>query len=330
MTVRTRQSPPSMMKAAAIDRFGPPTVLKLHTLPTPRAGRHEVLIALSGAGVGVWDLDVRDGSLRPGGRPTFPLTPGMDGAGIVVAKGAGVGRLRLGDRVWAVDYASPHGGFYAQYIAVNAGLVGRVPQNLDLRQAAASAVTGLTALRGVADVLRIRRGETVLIFGASGAVGTLAIQFAKQRGARVIATASGSRAATLVRRLGADAVIDARKKTSIERLGALAPDGLDAVLAFAGGPALERCLDFLRRAGRVVFPNGIEPPPRRRPRVRRRAFDAVLGSRRLASIARAATAAQLKVPIAAVSPLERAAKAHARLARGPVAGRIVLRIGRAV
>jgi NADPH:quinone reductase-like Zn-dependent oxidoreductase len=159
-------------------------------------------------------------------------------------------------------------------------------------------------------------------------VGTLAIQFAKQRGARVIATASGSRAAGLVRRLGADAVIDARKKASIERLAALAPGGLDAVLAFASGPALERCLDFLRQRGRVVFPNGVEPPPRHRPRMRRRAFNAVLGSRQLASLARAATAAHLRVPIGAVYPLERAAKAHTRLARGHVVGRMVLRIGR--
>jgi NADPH2:quinone reductase len=119
----------------------------------------------------------------------------------------------------------------------------------------------LTALQGL-DALELRPGHTVLIFGASGAVGTMAVQFAAQRGAHVIATASGSAAARLVRTLGAHRVIDARHIQSIDRLRKFAPGGLDRVLALAGGEGLERCLDSVRPGGRVVYPNGISRCPR--------------------------------------------------------------------
>ena len=165
------------MKAAAIDRFGPPSVLKLHTLPAPAPGPKEVLIALHSSGVGIWDASVRDGSWRPYGRPKFPLIPGTDGAGIVSAQGAHVRRFSVGDRVYATDYA---GGFYAEWVAVEAENVARVPPRLDLLSAGAALVPGLTALQGIDDHLRVRRGETVLIFGATSSVGTLAVQFAKR------------------------------------------------------------------------------------------------------------------------------------------------------
>jgi len=172
------------MKAAAIDRFGPPSVLKLHTLPVPEPGPSEVLIALYAAGVGVWDAEVREGSWRPFGNPKFPRVLGTDRAGIVVAKGARVRRFRVGDRVWACDYANPKGGFYAEYVAVDSQHAGRAPKHLDLLQAGAAATTGLTALQGIDGALHVRAGETVLIYGASGGVGTLAVQFAKRRRAR--------------------------------------------------------------------------------------------------------------------------------------------------
>lgn len=318
---------PAMMKAAAIRRFGPPSVLELRRLPVPEPGPREVLLALYAAGVGVWDASIRDGSWRPPGRPRFPLVPGTDGTGIVVARGAHVRRFRIGDRVYAYEFGNPKGGFYAEYVAVEARHVGRVPKRLDVLAAGAAATTGLTALQGV-DALRLRRGETVLIFGASGAVGTLAVQFAKRRRARVVATASGGAARRLVRRLGADVVIDARSDEALEGLPALAPDGIDAALALAGGDALERCLDLVRAGGRVAYPNGVEPEPRRRRRVRRIAYDAEAGPREFARLGRAVAGAGLRVPIAARYPLAQAAKAHARLTRGHVLGRIVLRIRR--
>lgn len=316
------------MKAAAVDRFGPPAALRLRTLPVPEPESHEVLIALHAAGVGVWDASIRDGTWQPTGRSRFPLIPGLDGAGIVVRKGARVRRFRPGDRVYALDLSNPRGGFYAEYVAVDADHVAPVPRRLDLPRAAAAVATGLTALQGVDDTLRLRRGETVLIFGASGAVGTLAVQFAKRRRARVLATATGRAAARLVKRLGADAVIDARSRRGIERLRALAPEGLDAVLALAGGAALEQCLDLVRPGGQVAYPNGIDPEPRRRPKVRLLAFDGVAGRREFARLDRAVAEAGLRVPIAAVYPLARAAQAHARLERGRILGRIVLEIPR--
>jgi NADPH:quinone reductase-like Zn-dependent oxidoreductase len=190
------------------------------------------------------------------------------------------------------------------------------------------AATGVTALQGIDDHLRVRRRETVLIFGASGAVGTLAVQFAKRRRARVLAMVRGRRAAALVRRLGADAVIDTRKGDAPERLRALAPNGIDAVLALAGGDALERCLSFVRPGGRVAYPDGVEPEPRRRRGVRLLVYNAATGPSQFARLGRAAAEARLRVPIAAIYPLAQAAKAHARLERGHVLGRIVLRIRR--
>lgn len=322
-TARSRTAPiPETMKAAAIDRFGPPSALRLHTLPTPKLGRGQVLIALHTAGVGVWDASIRDGSWLPNGRPKFPLVPGTDGAGTVAAKGLGVRRFRLGERVYVNDF-----GCYAEYVAVDADGVGRVPQGLDFKQAGAAATTGLTALQGI-DALRLRRGRTVLIYGASGAVGTLAVQFAKQKRARVFATASGRDAATLVRRLGADAVIDARSGSAIEQLRKLAPDGIDTALVLAGGDSREECLDLVRPGGRIAFPNGVEPEPRRRPKIRLIAYDGEPGRRQFARLACAVDEARLRVPIAAVYPLAQAAKAHTRLERGHVIGRIELQIRR--
>src|SRR5262249_60093006 len=116
------------------------------------------------------------------------------------------------------------------------------------------------------DVLKLKRGETVLVFGASGSVGTLAVQFAKRRGARVLGAASGRDGATLVRRLGADAAFDSRRDDAPKRLRALAPDGLDAALALAGGDVLEACLGQVRAGGRLADPNGGAPEPRPRPK----------------------------------------------------------------
>lgn len=314
------------MKAAAIDRFGPPSVLKLRTLPVPEPGPHEVLIAVHAAGVGVWDAQIRDGTWQPSKKPRFPLVLGTDGAGVVVARGARVRRFRPGDRVWAYHYASAKSGFYAEYVAVDADEAGRVPERLDLLSAGAAAVTGLTALQGIDEHLRVRPGQTVLVFGASGAVGTLAVQFARRRQARVLGTASGRDAAELVRGLGADGVFDARQDDPGARLRELARGGLDAVLALAGGKALERCLDHLRRGGRLAYPNGVEPEPRERPGVKALAYDAVADPRRFPRLQRAAEEAGLRVPIAAAYPLAEAAKAHRRVEQGHVLGRIVLRI----
>ncbi|HTE46992.1 MAG TPA: NADP-dependent oxidoreductase [Gemmatimonadaceae bacterium] len=317
------ESSPATMKAATISHFGPPSVLELHELPVPEPGEREVLIALHAAAVGSWDASMRDGSWKEG-RTTFPLVIGTDGAGVVVARGSRVKRFRVGDRVYAASTENPKGGFYAQYVVAREANTARVPKRLDFPHAAAGAFPGLTALQGIAR-LGLRRGETVLVFGATGAVGTAAVQFAKQRGARVIATASGRAAQAVVRRLGAFAVLNVRKPNAIDELQKLAPDGLDAAIALAGGPELERCLALVRHGGHVVHPNGVEPAPRRRRGIRVQSYDASVGARDLAQLNRAIEAARLRIPIAGMYPLARAADAH-RKQEEHIVGRIVLRI----
>ena len=168
---------PKTMRAAAIDRFGPPEVLTIRELPIPTVETNEVLIALHTAGVGSWDADIRDG-WYPEGKPRFPLVLGTDGSGTVAAVGSRIRRFKPGDRVYSYSWNNPKGGFYAEYVAVVADKVGSVPRRLDLKQAGAIPTTGLTALQGIDDTLHVKKGETVMIHGASGAVGTLAVQVA--------------------------------------------------------------------------------------------------------------------------------------------------------
>jgi NADPH:quinone reductase len=315
-----------MMRASAIDCFGRPSVLEVHELPVPEVAPSEVLIKVHTAGVGSWDGDIREGWWPDGKKPPFPLVLGVDGSGTIAAVGSRVRRFGAGDVVYSYSFANSKGGFYSEYIAVAAENVGRPPRTLDLKQAGAAAATGLTAIQGIDDVLRVKRGETVVIHGASGAVGSLALQFAKMRGARVLATASGRDGAAFVRRLGADAAADGRRDDLRAAALAFAPDGVDAVLALAGGPPLTRLLDGVRKGGRVAFPNGVEPAPRKRKGLAVKSYDATPGVREFERLGRAIEAAHLKVPVAASFPLGQAAKAHQRLAKGHVLGRIVLRV----
>lgn len=241
-----------------------------------------------------------------------------------MTKGAGGRRFRTGERV----YATKLGGFYAEYVAVNEQYVARVPEPLDMPQAGAAAATDLTALQGVDDALHLKKGERLLIFGASGAVGTLAVQFAKRRRVRVLATASSRNAASPVQELGAEAVIDPRKTDFLDQLRALMHDGLDAVLALAGGEAFEQCLDHGRAGGRVAFPNGVEPAPRRRSGIRLTAYDGEAGPREFVRLQRAVVESKLRVPIAGLYPLSQTAKGHVRLERGHILVRVVLRVRR--
>ena len=182
---------PPQMQAAAIDHGGNAAVITLHTLPVPRPAADEVLIALHTAGVASWDVEVREkpDSIK---HSRMPLVLGTDGAGVVAALGAQVHGFKIGEEVYAYSWDNPQGGFYAEYVAVPAERVGHVPQGLTLTQAGAIATTALTALQGVDDALHIKPGETLLIHGAAGGVGTLAVQFAKLRGARVLATVAAA------------------------------------------------------------------------------------------------------------------------------------------
>ena len=155
-----KPSVPAEMNAAVIDEFGPPSALESRQMPVPRPGSGEVLIALSAAGVGSWDAKIRDGSWAEGD-VEFPLIIGVDGAGTIAEIGEGVRRFHVGDRVWAYQFESPKGGFYAEYVVVDSDRVGSLPRGLTLREGGAAAATGLTALQGVVDHLKLERGETV-------------------------------------------------------------------------------------------------------------------------------------------------------------------------
>ena len=127
--MRARRPAAPLMHAAAIDRFGPPSVLKVRSMTAPTPGPNEILIAVHSAGVGIWDTEIRHG-WWPEGKPKFPLVLGVDGAGIVVAKGSRVRRFSDGDLVWAYEFINPKGGFYSEYVAVDARRAGRIPTQL--------------------------------------------------------------------------------------------------------------------------------------------------------------------------------------------------------
>lgn len=317
---------PQTMRAAAIDKAGGAEVITLHTLPVPTPDADEVLIAMDTADVAVWDASVRahPEELKHGG---FPLVLGTDGAGVIAAVGSQVRGFKPGDRVYSYMWDNPKGGFYAEYVAVPARHVGHLPPGLSLRDAGAVAASALTAIQGVDDALHVSSGETLIVHGASGGVGSLAVQFAKLRGARVLATVSGEDGASFVKGLGADVVVDGHQGDILGAARQLAPEGADAVLAFAGGDALERCLEALKPGGRVAFPWGVGPEPK--PNINLRSstrYNAIAGPQEFARLNQAIVAAKLRVPVVAEYPLADAAKAHERLEAGHVLGKVVLRI----
>jgi NADPH:quinone reductase-like Zn-dependent oxidoreductase len=307
------------MRAAAIDAFGGPERLTVHELPVPAVDRHEVLIRVDTAGVGVWDAKARRGQWASGGE-RFPLVLGADGAGTIAALGDGVHGLRLGDAVYGYGYGDAKGGFYAEYVALSGEHVAPMPASLDFREAGAIAVTGLTALAGIDDVLGLRAGQSVLIHGATAGVGTIAVQLAKRRGARVLATALGGDGRELLRRLGVDEAVDALHDDVLAAARRFAPGGLDAILALTGGAELERCVAALRAGGTLAHPNGVEVPAG----APARAFDGVPTPQTFARLTATIDAAPVQVPIAATYSLDDAAEAHRRLERGHVLGKIVL------
>src|ERR1700682_1576951 len=315
---------PRTMFAAAIDRFGGPEVITAHALPVPAVDAGEVLIAVDTAGVGPWDADIRQG-FYASRKPHFPLVLGFDGAGIVAAVGSRVRRLKVGDEVYSYNWDNPKGGFYAEYVAVPATKNAHIPRRLDLREAGAIPITGLTAVQGV-ERRGLHKGAALAIHGASGGVGTIAVQFARLRGARVFATASGKEGVELVREMGAHAAVDGKRPDVDDHARRFAPDGVDAILALAGGDGLERCLRMLRPGGSVAHPNGVEPAPKKRRGMTLIRYDGISGVREFERLNAAVQAAKLKVPIAECYPLARAYKAHERLAEGHVLGKIILSV----
>ncbi len=217
-------------------------------------------------------------------------------------------------------------GFYAEYARARADRIAHVPRGISLSEASILAVSGLSALEGIDDVLQLQKGETVLVHGAAGGVGTLAIQLAKLRGARVLATASTDDGLALAKQLGADAVVNGRMGDIAAAVKQFAPNGLDAVLGLAGGDSLEHCIDGLRRDGhgRVAYLMGVEPLPRPRGGMRMTLYSSIAGTPELERLNKAVQAKKMRVPVAAEYSLDDAAEAHKRLEAGHLLGKIVL------
>jgi len=312
---------PEKMTATAIDHYGGPEVLQPHVLPVPRPRSKQILIRLEAAGIGVWDADVRAGEFEMG-KSGFPKVLGNDGAGTVVAVGKGVERAKVGDRVYAYAY---EGGFYAQYVAVKQDETALAPPNIPTEEAGALGADGVTALIGLQDKLRVREGEHLLVFGASGGIGHLAVQLAKRMGARVLGVASGNDGVELVRRLGADAAVDGRHGDVAAAVREFAPEGLDAALVLASGEALQRALEGMKKGGRIAHPNGVEPEPKGSPGIKVIAYDGVPDPDVFERLNNWIAAGPFHVELGRTYQLEDAAQAHRDLTQHHL-GKLVLRI----
>jgi NADPH:quinone reductase len=255
------------MKAVAINRFGGLDELKIRELPMPELDANEILVRVQAAGVGVWDPIEREGGFAKqfNMSPKFPIILGSDGAGPVEAVGEKVSRFKKGDRVYGISFMSPKGGFYAEHVVLKETNAARIPGKLSATQAGAMAVDVVTAFSGLESTLHLKSGESVLIFGASGGIGHIAVQLAKRMGARVLAVASGQDGVALAKRLGADKVIEGHSEDIVAAARAFAPKGVDAALLTAGGTSAEKCLAMLRSGARVAYPHGVELPQRDRP-----------------------------------------------------------------
>jgi NADPH2:quinone reductase len=310
---------PEKMEAVAIDRYGGPEVLQRKTLPVPRPKADQVLIQVQSAGIGAWDPAAREGEFEVG--EGFPRILGNDGAGLVVATGEGVKRFRVGDAVYANAF---EGGFYAEYAAVKENEVSPLPTGLPLEDAGVLGADGATALVGLEDTLKLRPGETLLVFGASGGIGHIAVQLAKRIGARVLAVASGEDGVALARKLGADEVVEGHRRDLLSALRRLAPEGVDAALVLAGKGAA-RAIKVLKDGGRIAYPNGVEPEPKAPEGVTAEGYDGRSEPDVFERLNRLIGSGPFHVEIASSYRFEQIAEAHRALNKHHL-GKLALRI----
>ena len=241
------------MKAAYIEKFGGPDVLQYGDLPDPMAGPGEVVVDVHAATVNAADWKFRGGEYGRHSNVKFPQIPGRDFSGVVSAVGDGAD-LKVGDAVFGVLGAGKE-GTYCEKIAIPAALVAKKPDGLSHINAAALALTGLTAINSVEDTLKLKRSETILIQGGAGGVAGFAIQFAKYLGARVISTCSAANV-DYVRSLGADQVIDYNAENFTRVVS-----GCDAVYDTVGGDVAKQSYAVLKPGGRAAFiASGAEAP----------------------------------------------------------------------
>jgi NADPH:quinone reductase-like Zn-dependent oxidoreductase len=306
-----------MMKAIVYRGYGGPEVLEIAELPEPKVQQDSVLVRVKAAGVNPADAVLRDGAGDSIYEAIFPVVPGWDLAGVVEEAGLGAPEFQPGDEV--IGYVRGQilrYGTYAEKVAADVHTLVRKPRNLTWAQAAGLPLAGLTAYQAVVRALKVTAGETLLVHGAAGGVGSLAVQIAAARGARVIGTASEANHAYLAS-LGAEPVLYG--DTLVERVRAIAPDGVDAVFDVAGRGSLATTGQVgrpsVRTASVAEFSHpGVIP------------VFARLNGGDLTALVELAEARKLTVRVADTYPLERAADAQRALATGHAPGKIILEV----
>jgi NADPH:quinone reductase-like Zn-dependent oxidoreductase len=308
------------MKAAYFMQFGGPEVLAYGDVPDPVATAGEVIVDVRAASVNAADWKFRAGQYPRHGDVKFPQIPGRDFSGVVSAAAAGAD-LKPGDEVFGV-LAAGREGTYCGKIAIAAAIVAKKPPDLSHVNAAALALTGLTAINSVEDTLKLKKGETILIQGGAGGVAGFAIQFAKYLGARVITTTSAANIA-YVKSLGADEAIDynAQDFTKVVK-------GCDAVFDTVGGDVAQKCFAVLKPGGRAAFiASGMEAPKPERTDVTALRPPVPRSRKAMERIAEVVTAGAVRPPEIKTYRLAQAAEAHRLSQSRHFRGKLVFEVG---
>jgi len=236
------------MKAIRVHEFGGPEVMKLEDVPDPKPGPGQVVVRAHAAGVNPVDTYVRSGAYAR--KPALPYTPGSDGAGVVEAVGEGVKRVKTGDRVYI---AGGLGGTYAEKALCLESQVSPLPQNISFAQGSGVWVPYATAYRALFQLAEAKPAEVVLVHGASGGVGTAAVQLARAAGMTVIGTAGTDKGKELVRKEGARHVLDHHAADFADQLMSLTGGrGADVILEMLANKNLGKDLQLVAPGGKVI------------------------------------------------------------------------------
>src|SRR5262245_41475398 len=250
------------MRAAFIERTGPAESLQVGTLPDPVPGPGQLLVRIGASAVNPIDTYIRAGAVAMAQK--FPYVPGCDLAGTVEAVGSGVPRFRVGDRVWGSNQSLfGRQGTLAELAAVDEEWVYPIPEDQSEIEAAAGALTGITAYLGLFLHARLAAGEWVFVNGGTGGVGSAVVQLAKAAGAHVIATVGSTEKAQMCKQLGADLVLDYRSASMDQELKDYtdARGGVDVWWETQREPNFERTFGFLKSRGRMVLMAGRDARP---------------------------------------------------------------------
>lgn len=307
------------MKAIRMHSYGGPDVLAFEDVPRPKASAGEVLVHISAAGVNPIDWKIRSGYVKEMFPVQFPWIPGLDVSGVVEEAGANVADIKAGDAIYGM--LSFRSGGYAEYVAAQVSDLAPKPKSLDFIQAAALPLVSLVAWQTLFDTAHLSPGQTVLIHGASGGVGHMAVQLARWKGAKVIGTAS-ARNAQFLKELGADRVIDYRS-TKFEDV----VHDADIVLDLIGGDTQQRSWKVLKKGGILISTVGVSSPEEAaKYGVRAVSFLSQPNGNELRQIGRLIDEGVVKPVVSTVLPLKEAAKAHEMSQSGHVRGKIVLKV----